>query len=231
MQLIFTVPVVYFIVKKHDFFGVVLCFLFTAVWEVIQYSWQVNDHVYALLIFRYISLLAFGSYIAVSKTEINRLVLTIMFLFGVAWQAALNYIPLRPVFMNAAWARVNYLSSMFVLPVMYVLIKQYVCSCPGIGILRELGKASYNIYLVQMVFYGCGGARAVYRIVPGTLLQIVVCIFVCCAAGYAFYHIEHRITEKIIRFTRQQNCFEDKILALQTFCNSFAVTKKGRESL
>lgn len=39
LQLIFLRPVIYLVIKKYDWFGTIMCFLVTALWELIQYCW------------------------------------------------------------------------------------------------------------------------------------------------------------------------------------------------
>lgn len=165
IQLVFLVPLIYALIKKYDWFGVILCFVSTALWEMIQYCWGMDGQSYEIIAFRYISIIAFGCFIAIGKKKLNKKVLSLMFSIGLIWQIALNYIPLHPVFMNAVWAMGNYLPSLFVMPVLYVLIRKLSDSKVNIPPLQEIGKASFNIYLVQMVFYGCGLARIVYKII------------------------------------------------------------------
>ena len=198
IEMIFIAPLVYFIVKKYDFKGTLICFLFTALFEAVAYIVDLPSILYKLLAFRYVSILAFGCYIAIGKRALKRGFLIAMFVIGIAWQTMLNYIPLHPLFMNNDWARVNYLSSMFVLPVMYVLVKKYGTVHIKMKMLQEIGKASYNIFLVQMVFYSCGPASIVYRYVDSFCLQLIVCIVLCVFIGYVFFGIEHRITGRCI---------------------------------
>lgn len=222
IQLVFFFPLIYLCIKKYDFFGVVLSFVITAIWEAVQYSWGTDGYTYSLLMFRYISILAFGSYIAIGKIQANGSVLTSMFFVGAVWQALLNYVPLEPIFMNVAWARVNYIPTLFIMPIMYVLIKKFNNSEIRITILQELGKASYNIYLTQMVFYGCGKANLVYSMISLLWLQLIICITVCVVAGYIFYRIETPITSRIIDYVKQHDFFRGTFAAIADKCNCIA---------
>lgn len=205
--------------KKYDFCGAIICFVLTAVWELVQYSWGMNDKVYALLIFRYVSIVAFGCYMAVGRIKLNKVFLGALFVVGIVWQFFLNYMPIIPPFMNYAWARVNYLSSLFVMPIMYILVKQYGASVIHIPIIKELGKASYNIFLVQMVSYGCGAASIVYRVVPGTVLQLIVIITICCICGYIFYIIENKFTCFVLMKVKQHGYYKDWLVSVSNYVN------------
>lgn len=209
IQMIFLGPILYYVVKKFSLLGFILCFVVAGTWEAISWCVNLNQHDYALIALRYISLFAFGCYIAVGKKELNRFVLAMMFFIGLVWQTALCYIPLHPPFMNYAWARVNLYSSLFVLPIMYVLVKKQIESCVSIPILQELGKASYDIFLVQMAFYGCRPAQLVYKYVSNGILQFVICFTVCTTIGYLYYKIENPITKKIINAI--QDSFSKKL--------------------
>ncbi|MBE6005389.1 MAG: acyltransferase [Lachnospiraceae bacterium] len=54
IQLIFTFPIIYFIVEKSAKRGVILCFTINCVYELLRWSYEMNDECYRLLLFRYI---------------------------------------------------------------------------------------------------------------------------------------------------------------------------------
>ena len=98
----------------------------------------------------------------------------------------------------------------FVLPIMYVLIKNYTASSISIPILQEFGKASYNIFLIQMAFYGRGPAQVVYKHIGNGFLQFIICFVSCLIMGYVYYRLESPITKKVIKATC--DCFVEKII-------------------
>ena len=208
IQLIFMAPVINWIIKKYDLRGVLYCFLFTAIYEAGSYCLGLPSDVYRMLAFRYVSLFSFGCFIAIGKKRINRYMLTLLFLIGIVWQTALNYIPLHPILMNQDWARVNYLSSLFVFPVMYLLIPKATNSNLTLHPLQDVGKASYNIFLVQMFFYSSRLSASVYDSVKSRTLQLMLCILFCTLVGYLFYIFENRLTSRIIKAIRKNNLAE-----------------------
>lgn len=221
IQFIFITPIIYYIIKRYGLCGMCSCFLFTAAWEAVQYSWGMDDRPYVLLVLRYVSVIAFGCYIAIGQVKLNKKVLCIMFLTGIVWQCSLCYVPLNPPFMNFSWARVNYLSSLIVMPIMYVLIRKFYFSSLKMPLIQQLGKASYNIFLVQMVYYYCV-VSLVYEKIHGILLQIVISVITCCCLGCIFYSIEIKITEHIVRSVKKRNYYKDKINSIKIFCNRMA---------
>ena len=72
-----------------------------------------------------------------------------------------------------------------------------LCKCNiRCKVLELLGKASYNIFLVQM-FYYCYVANVVYSVIHNRMLQLIINICICVLGGIIFYVIEVPITEKI----------------------------------
>ena len=54
---------------------------------------------------------------------------------------------------------------------------------------------SYNIFLVQMVYYN--GAYIIYKIIDNRALQLLTNIIVCTVLGLLFYYLETPITKAI----------------------------------
>lgn len=214
MQMILIGPVIYYIIKRLDINGFIFCFIVTGCWEALSYCIRVDNIVYSLLAIRYISQFAFGSFIAIGKRKLNCVELAIMFIVGLVWQTLLNYVPLQPPFMNNAWARVNLYSTLFVLPVMYIVIKKYSDKNINIPILCEFGKASFNIYLVQMVFYGSGQVQIVYKLASNKVMQLIICVVLCTLFGYIYYRIENPIRKKLNRAIH--NYFDRKSITVDS---------------
>ena len=207
----FIAPILYLFIKWYDYIGVVVSFVLTGFWEMIGYSWLLTDLPYKLMIFRYISLISFGIFLAIGKAELKRSFLICCFVIGIVWQTCLNYLQLNPLFMNNPWARVNYLSCLFIASIMYMIIRKFSNLKLKCSLLKKFGKASYNIYLVQMVFYGCGGAWLVYHFVNLSILRLLICLVVCLGTGFVFYKIETPITSEIIKIMKEK-CIIQKIL-------------------
>lgn len=198
LQFVLVFPMIYFITKKLKFNGVILFFVLTGLWEALLYLLNVSNLIYSHLIPRYFSLIAFGVFIAFSDNKLSRRILVLIFLTGFSWQTFLCYFSLNPpYFMNYAWARVNYLSSLMVIPIMYILIRHMNIFNVNMHLLECLGRASYNVYLTQMVIYAYG-VGFIYKYVKDGYLQLLVIIALCCIFGYIFYLIENKTTKKLI---------------------------------
>lgn len=63
--------------------------------------------------------------------------------------------------------------------------------------LINLGKASYNIFLFQMLFYEFI-VKVVYKYIPYGWLAICLCLGICLYGGWKFYCWEEVRTKKTI---------------------------------
>lgn len=63
-------------------------------------------------------------------------------------------------------------------------------------IIEKIGTWSYNIFLIQMLYY-CTLSSVVYSIVSNQAVRIIINIFFCVILGGIFYKIEAPITNKI----------------------------------
>ena len=88
--------------------------------------------------------------------------------------------------------------------------------------LEFLGKASFNIFLVQMVYFNYV-TKFVYKFSQSALILNTINLSVCILAGIVFYYIESRITKKILEYIRnwQFDNFSQKVVVFIN--NSFTV--------
>ena len=70
-------------------------------------------------------------------------------------------------------------------------MKQNTIQCKGIEL---LGRASYDIFLIQMIWYWAA-AKYLYEAVSAAALRLAISIPVCALAGVAFYKIENPVTQ------------------------------------
>ncbi len=64
VQFIFLFPVLYFIVQKYKRNGFFLCLGLNAIFELLQWGYNMDGEFYRLMIFRYITVIAYGCYLA-----------------------------------------------------------------------------------------------------------------------------------------------------------------------
>ena len=191
LQIVLFFPVIYFFIRKYDRKGLGFCWFLNVVYEVLQRAWLVSEGNYRLLAFRYIFIIAVGCYIAIGKTKIKRWHSIVTMLVGLVFIIVVNYTGYTPyVIIN--WTTTSFVGVMYIVPIVMFLFRRNL-HCKA---LELLGKASYNIFLTQMAFYG------IYPYVPSffaenTAVHLVYNIVVCTVLGVLFYLIEDPITRNI----------------------------------
>lgn len=154
-----------------------------------------NEECYRLLIFRYILLIAVGCYIAEDKIVINKILLMASFVIGVLFITAYCYLGYEPKLI-IYWTNTSCIACLYIIPIMFFIF----------GKLRRLrfkpleilGKASYNIFLVQMVWY-VFGTGWLGEIIKSKVIHLSLNLLICVGVGVAFYYFEAPITRIVIK--------------------------------
>lgn len=185
MQLVFFFPVIYMIMERKKEKGLWICLIVNAVYEVLAWSYYLNTETYRLLVFRYTFLLAAGVY-ASKGYQLKHFIRIIMTVSGFIFICLLTYGSYKPVIVNAAWASTNFLSGMLIIPLMiWILQNVNICFKP----LELIGKASYHIFLVQMVYY-LGYYQEAQTVISIWQVHLVFGILICLLIGIVFYYVE-----------------------------------------
>ena len=62
--------------------------------------------------------------------------------------------------------------------------------------LETIGKCSYNIFLIQMLWYAFGSG-VIGTIINNRCLHLVIKLIICLLGGAIFYYVETPITKRI----------------------------------
>lgn len=201
LQFVFLFPLIYFIIKRLDFKGLILCAAINFSYEILKNAYNIDEDCYRLIIFRYIFVIAFGCYLAIGKKQIKKPVYLTCFGIGVAYIIVYKFIEITPIF-TKYWTGTSFLACMYVLPIAAFLISR-----KGIRFkpLEIIGKASYNIYFVQMVYYEffSDSVDKSFGYLNQFLLMFIT-ILVCVTIGIVFYYLETPLTKLIISKTNQR---------------------------
>lgn len=190
IQFIFYFPIIYAIVKKHDFNGVFICAFINFLYEFLRCMYGMPVEEYRLLVFRYTLLISYGSYLAMGNYKRHMKLLGLSFLIGIMYIFIFRYVGYTPPITNF-WIGTSMWACLYIIPISGTLIfNKKFCN----KLVEIIGKASYNIFLVQMVYYN--GEETIYRIVQiknwgGRLLINIV---MCLSIGVLFYFVETPIT-------------------------------------
>ena len=96
VQFIFIFPLIYFVVEKYQFRGVVLVGGANACYELLQWAYLMNVETYRLLVFRYLLLIAAGCYIASDSFQMKRNISIAMTIVGFGFILNYHYLHYQP---------------------------------------------------------------------------------------------------------------------------------------
>ena len=189
IQFVFWFPIIFFIIKKYDFTGLIICGAINVTYEILKLAYGMNEGCYRVLIFRYTLLIAYGIYLTKGNSRRKRISI-ICEVIGITYIVLVNYFGIKPV-ITEFWSGTSVIACLYIIPISSFLIFNKAHS----RLVEFIGKASYDIYLVQMVYYV--GAGAMYKVVGNRVLQLLINILVCLVAGMVFYIIESSITKAL----------------------------------
>lgn len=193
IQFVFFFPIIYFIIRKYKFKGLIICGGMNFIYELLQMAYGMNEECYRLLVFRYILVIAFGTYLAVTKSKARLGVSLVSFFIGAIYIVIFVYLKIKP-FITIYWTETSFWACLFVLPLGHVLQKDQLHLKP----IEILGKASYNIFLTQMVYYSFISGY-VYRIFESRSIHLAVNFMICLVTGVLFWIIETPVTKYLIK--------------------------------
>ena len=190
--------------------GFVIVFAFQCIYELITYLINLPRAVYRLLIFRYIIFIYGGImlYKFYKNGEIPWKNMLKCIAIGIIYIILVIYIGYQPhvIFRYDTWFRSAAPTAFYVVPVVATLIANENRISEKIGnyrfiekvgnLLVRLGKASYHIYIVQMLWFGI----LIKRISISTLLQpvkFIVSAIVCSIIGVGYFKLEQKIRSRV----------------------------------
>lgn len=195
VQFVFVFPVIYFVIKKNPKKGLLFVLCANAAYELIQRAYDFNESSYRLLLFRYLFLIGFGCFLFLYQRKINIMWYVLLVVVGAGSIIAWRYYSMPPLIVNY-WIGTCYVCSMFIIPAFALVIKYLKnMRLPGMEV---VGKASYNIFLVQMLFYDIPQEYIAAKI-NSRVLQLLFGLVVCVVVGILFWIVEKRITQKVLK--------------------------------
>lgn len=196
IQFIFVFPVIYHVIKKHNLKGLVYCFLANGVFEVLKTAYGMSDGEYRMWVFRYIFIIAAGCYIAIGEIPKGKKTLilsTACIVVGLGFAYLFSYTSYSSKIITF-WRGSSFVVCLFIVPILGWLIRKVHW---GFKPLEIVGKASFNIFLIQMIYYNL--ADRIYEMIPGRGMQLLFNIVNCVVAGVIFYYLEQPITKFVVK--------------------------------
>ena len=207
IQFVFYFPIIYAIIRKYDFNGVIICGFINFMYELLRRAYTMNVGCYRLLVFRYTLIIAFGCYYAMGNHKRHKMLSAVSFCIGVSYILVTRFIGISPPITNL-WTGTSLWACLYLIPFIGPVITSGISN----RFFELLGKASFNIYLAHMV---TDNWVSLLHKLPTRALQLTTNIVMCIALGVAFYYIEQPITEAVhnkaykmwdaYKYNKQQN--------------------------
>ena len=194
VQVAFLFPIIYFILDIKKEIGLLICFFVNLLYELLAWAYTMNTDCFRFLAFRYVFVLAAGVY-TFKQYKLCPFLSALMMAGGGAFIAAITYLGYETKILNASWATTNVISSLWIVPLtIWILREKKMRFLP----LEIIGRASYHIFLVQMVYY-----RGYYTLLSDKVstwqMHFLLGVLISLAIGIVFYYIEKPLQDQISR--------------------------------
>ena len=197
IQSVLLTPAIFWLVSKYNVKGLLACFIINLCFEVLQTVFHLSPEIYRLCLLRYVFALGYGCYIFIGKgaRDKNTIIsLASSFIIGILYILTFQYLGGVPIF-TKQWTKTSMFVILYVAPLIALsFLKPDRLKC---SVLERLGRASYDIYLVQMFFYAYVSSK-VYTMIGNPIVQMLASVFLCCGFGYVYHLLENKLTNAII---------------------------------
>lgn len=205
LQFVLLAPVLFFIVRKYNQFGVLIIGVINFLFEIIVRIWNMHEVVYRVLIFKYLLVIAMGMYLCLNTMKKwHKKYLVLCWLIGVAY-LILPYCTSYQYHLFTLWSETSMMDTFFIFPMMCVALLKFdkLEGANGIAkVIECIGKASYHIMYVQLIYF-VGVKDALYTMIDlqkmGSLFEVVFALAVSLVGGVIFHKLDTKIFGFIYR--------------------------------
>ena len=193
MQVVFLMPFVYNVVRKSAN-GLWKCFGVTVGLDVLVAlvrhiaGVNVSAGYNRMIALRYVFALALGCYMYIYRENLGKIKWFVMFAVGVGYTFLVTYVPDYTPFVYTSWKYTSAFSMLYIAPVFVMGMKLF--SKTQIRPIEELGKASYHIFMVQILYFNFFAPlvwTAPKSVIPNDYVGMAISLVVCLAGGYGYY--------------------------------------------
>lgn len=196
IQFIFLYPLIWQIYKKSKKPNMIML-MATLAFEFLKFVLYIPESGYRLLVFRYVFLIGFGTYIYLRYSQKKQMEMKywICAPIGAFFIIATCYLGYESRFF-CYWTGTCVIASMFIMPFVGGLIDKmsFIKFRPA----ELIGRASYNIFMVQQIWFLVGAQIFLFPLVKCQLLRVIISCIVCIVVGIIYYMVESRITNGLI---------------------------------
>ena len=201
IQFIFIFPLIYAYVKRKGIKAVINIFIINIAYEVLKLAFGMSESEYRLLICRYLFIIAFGCYACIGKKEeqgrLYRGFIEGIFALGVFFVLLFSYTSYEPKLFTF-WSTTSAPTTLYIAPIMFIIVKMLKVKFSP---LELVGKASFDVFLVQMVYFvlyeNC--FRYGYFANINELLSFVITVAICVVLGILLWLLESKLIFKTIK--------------------------------
>lgn len=200
IQFVFLFPVIYFVIRRYRFRGLLGCLGANAVFELLKTAYGMSDTEYRLLVLRFLFVIGAGCYVALKQGKQSRaekFTAVAALVAGAGFIYLFSYTSYAPKVLTY-WAHVSFAPCLAVVPVLGFILAKGRMGCKPIEL---IGRASFHIYLVQMIYYNF--AERIYALIPGKGMQLLCNILLCVTVGVLFYLAERPLNRAICSRVRR----------------------------
>ena len=199
LQLLVFFPLLYALLKKTGEAGLCMVFVLHLFFEIGTVVYDIPYEYYRISLYRYFMYIAFGIYLFINRRKkLHVLPLLLSFLAGSFYLISFNYEDVDwPIFKFWSWSALPV--AFFIFPFVYLILHYFgqmeISGKPG-SLLSFTGKASYHIFLVQMLYYQLEFDTIANNALP-TAAALLCHIAVCVSLGIGYYILENHLTSSL----------------------------------
>lgn len=197
IELVLFFPLVYFLVRKYDFMGVVYCALLNYGFEILKGAYGIEELCYKYLVFRFTLLIGFGCWLAIGTYKRRTALALASTALGGLYIWLCRYRGFVP-WITVLWPAKSFWAFFWIMPATGAVLRSRLTCRP----LEWLGKSSYDIFLVQMLYYML--APKLYAAVSNKGLQLFLSLAICTAGGIAYHYLETPLTDRVVRWVTER---------------------------
>lgn len=200
MEFIFIGPLIVYIVKHIMEKGVLLLIIINLLFEIVIHIFNIDVQIYRLLIFRYLTEIAFGCYIYINNKKISKRKLLFSLAIGGCYLLIYSYFKVEPKLFTY-WTDTSMMVAFWIFPFLYFILF-YGKNWKINGIIGDTvslcGKSSYHIFCTQMIWFTI--APFFYKIISFQIsawCKTGISASICFIFGIFFYMLDD-IVQKFI---------------------------------
>lgn len=195
LQFLIFFPLIFALIRRTQATGLVIIFIINLLFEISVAGFDVPYEDYRISLFRYFMYIAFGSYLFLNREKkLPAPALSVLFLTGLFYLISSDYLCFEwPIFQYWSWSALPV--AFFIFPFVYLVLHylEHIRIPGSFGkMLTFTGKASYHIFLVQMLYYQLE-LDACFNMLP-TGLALLIHVSICMSLGMGYYVLENRLS-------------------------------------